>query len=495
MERIKKNSLGMDALILTFAKVTTLLLTFISAMILSRYLSLEEYGTYSQILIVINLMTALLMLGLPNSINFFLSKAESVEQKRKFLSTYYSFSTILSLLVGLVLISAVPLITEYFNNEIIRSFIYFLAVYPWTKIIMSSIENVLVVYKRVSLLTYYRIINSISLLLIIIITQVLNLSFNMYMLLFIIVQTIFTFVVYILSKNVSGKLRISFDLSLIREILKFSIPLGIASVIGTLNIELDKLMIGNFFDTKQLAIYTNASRELPISIIATSLTAVLLPQLVRLLKSNDNYSVINLWSHASILSYIFMSLLAIGFFVFAEDIITLLYSEKFISGVNVFRVYCLVLLLKFTYFGMILNAKGQTRFILYSSIASMLINIVLNYLFYLYFGFIGPALATFISMLVIIVAQLVVTSRTLQFSFFYILPWKKLFSITLLNIGLGIIFGSIKKITDIDEVIGSITESIILGAFWAAIYFLFTYKTMVNSWKNLKGDESYVKST
>ena len=141
-------TLGGDAVRLTLSKVVTLCITMATTMLLSRFRTFHEYGTYSELLLVINLVSSLLMLGLPNSINFFLARAETQEERKKFLSLYYVLSTVISIVIGLVLVLAVPLIELYFKNDTIRCFYYFLALYPWTSIVSSSIENVLVVYKK-----------------------------------------------------------------------------------------------------------------------------------------------------------------------------------------------------------------------------------------------------------------------------------------------------------------------------------------------------------
>ena len=141
-------TLGGDAVRLTISKVLTLTITMATTMLLARFRSFQEYGTYSQLLLVINLVSSLLMLGLPNSINYFLARADKQEERRKFLSLYYVLSTTISFIIGLVLVLAIPLIELYFKNYTIRCFYYFLALYPWSSIVSSSIENVLVVYKK-----------------------------------------------------------------------------------------------------------------------------------------------------------------------------------------------------------------------------------------------------------------------------------------------------------------------------------------------------------
>ena len=73
----KEGSLATDAFLLTASKIIGNLLTLVSAMLLARIRTLEENGIYSELLLIINLATAIFMLGLPNSINFFLAKAET----------------------------------------------------------------------------------------------------------------------------------------------------------------------------------------------------------------------------------------------------------------------------------------------------------------------------------------------------------------------------------------------------------------------------------
>ena len=109
-KQTEEGNLGGDAIKVTISKTISLCILTVTGMLLSRFRSLEEYGNYSALLLVINLFTTLFMLGLPSSINYFLARAESQDEKRHFLSVYYTFSTILSLLVGIILVLNIPLV-------------------------------------------------------------------------------------------------------------------------------------------------------------------------------------------------------------------------------------------------------------------------------------------------------------------------------------------------------------------------------------------------
>ncbi|MGM0877156.1 MAG: oligosaccharide flippase family protein [Bacillota bacterium] len=487
---VGKSSVGEDALKLTASKLITTAISFVTVMLLARLLSLEEYGTYAQLLLVTNVMTSIFMLGLPFSINYFLARAESVEESQIFLSNYYTLSTILSLIVGAILFITAPVIVVYFENEFLKQFVYFLVIFPWAKIIITSIENVLIVYKKASMLMVYRIVNSVALLGIILIVSLFDLNFQIYMILFILVEIIFALSVYLIVQRISRGVKVSLDLSQIKKILVFSLPIGLASVVGIINIELDKLMIGKFLDTEHLAIYTNASRELPITIIAASLTAVLLPQLARLLKHEKNGKAIELWGNATALSYIFICYMVAGIFVFAPDVITLLYSDRYLDGVSVFRIYSITLLLKVTYFGMVLNAKGKTKFILYSSIFSLCLNVTLNFILFYLLGFEGPAYSTLLSQLIINLIQLIYTTKVVEIPLPKIFPWRSLGFNTVVNVVFAFSFSELKIALPFDIYLGSsLLESILLGLLWGTIY-LFIYKKVIkNRWKVLNKGE------
>lgn len=477
----------------------------IMAMLLARFRTKVEMGTYNSILMVINLFTSLLMLGLPKSLNFFLARAESDEEKRKFLSVYYTFNTILSIIVGAALCASVHLIEMYFENDTIRYFLYFLAVFPWTRIVMSSIENLLIVYRKTKWLILFRVSNSVLLVLAIIVVRALGMSFTEYMAVYLAIEALYALAVYFMANRVSGGIYPSLDLKLLKTILSFSVPLGLSAVVGTLNIELDKLLIGALMSPEDLAIYSNAARELPVTMISSAFTAVLLPQFTRLLKNGRKEEAIGLWGVSNRLTFIVISIIAFGCFTFAPEVMTILYSKEYADGAWVFRVYSLILLLRTTYYGIILNSKGKSKFIFWCSIISLGLNAVMNVIFYFIFSsfgqaFVSPAVATFFSTLIMALFQLIATSREVKIPFSKILPWARLGFITLINVAFSLFFYAAAYLLPIDRFFNGIEflklsgsgecfEALILGAVWAVAYFALMLKPIKKLWRQLKTPE------
>ena len=169
---INKSNIGADAVSLTASKVIIALIGMITSILLARFRTLEEYGTYSQIIMVIDLVSTVLLLGLPNSINYFLAKADSDEQRRTFLSVYVTVSTIITMIIGGSLILSLPLIIDYFNNPLITSFAYVFAVYPWASLMLNSLSNTCIVYGKAKKLVIFNIAFSLCSLIVLILVKI-----------------------------------------------------------------------------------------------------------------------------------------------------------------------------------------------------------------------------------------------------------------------------------------------------------------------------------
>ena len=488
----RKSSVGGDAIYLTVSRIAVSLIGLVTSMLLARFRTLEEYGTYSQIIMVTDLVTTILMLGLPNSINYFLAKAETTEEKQRFMSIYVTLSTILTMIIAVCLLGATPLIIRYFDNPAIMMFAYVFAIYPWSSLMINSLGNTCVVYGMANRLILFNIAQAVSSLFILLIAKAVGMSFQLYMILYMGVTLVFALIALGWINKLVGTIHLLLSFKIIREIFAFSIPMGLASVVGTLNAELDKLVIGRFFTTEEYAIFANAAKELPVTMLATSLTAVLLPRMVLFLKKERQEEAVAIWKHAANISFCFMFLIAGGFFVFAPDIMSIFYSQKYVTpgGVMVFRIYAVVLIFRSIYWGIVLNATGKTKFIFASSVLTLVFNIVFNVVFCIKLGFIGPAIATLIVTCVMNFTQLAFTASIIRIPVARLLPWKNLMVMTLETIVLGTCFWVIRyslldKLAPTEQVV----YAFVLGGIWAVIYGIINIKFIIGQWKQLNSYE------
>ncbi len=477
--------LGKEALHLTIAKVITICITLATNMLLARFRTLEEYGTYSQITMVISLGSSFFMFGLPNCINYFLALAETSDERKKFLSFYYTLTTILGIIVGTVLLLLVPIIEAYFDNDLISKFAYFIAIYPWASITIAGISNVMVVYGKTVRLLVINIVTAVVAFFSVLVIQIIGLNFSEYMVLFLCGNVAISIWIYYQVFKLENGIYFFLNKELFKKVFVYSIPLGLATLLGTLSLEVDKLMIGGLMNTEALAVYSNAGRELPLTFVATSLTAVLLPRMARCLKKGENKKSVEMWGDTIVLSYIIISFFVMICLVFAPQIITVLYSEKYILGTQVFRIYSLTLLLRTTYFGMILNSIGKTKYILISSFIALGINAALNIVFFKLIGFEGPAIATALSLVISATIQILLTSKAINIKIVNMFPWTTLGLITLLNIIIGFVLYIIIRLCGLGITNNDIIICIIICVVIFLGYIFLLKKRIKTTWKRI----------
>ena len=405
-------------------------------------------------------------------------------ERKNFIQTFFSINTIMSVVAGIAIVVSLPLLVLYFDNEGLYQFTYFAALMPWAKITIQERSNLFVAAHKTKTLIWYTLVNSIALLGIIILTKICNQTFRVYMVLYVLVELFFAATVYIEAKKLTGSLSFKIDKVLLKRILVYSVPIGVSDMVSTISREVDKLMIGGFLDTESLAIYTNAAREIALTVISTSFIAVLMPKLSRLIKENKKEEAVTIWKSTTSFTYIFMCFGVSALIVFAPQVMSILYSEKYLPGTSVFRIYSLILLWRTAYFGTMLSLHGQTKKILYCSVTSMLLNVVLNYTLYMTIGFNGPAWSTFISIGVVNLLQLKLSSIVLKMKVSDIFPWGELFKTSVINVILGGLIYVVTRILNIGTDGKSCAISIAIGIVWMAVYFgIIMRKKIIKQWK------------
>lgn len=476
---------GKNTITLTVSKVLSLVMSIGITVILSRYRTLEEYGTYAQLILIVNLSVSILSFGINNSINYFLGKFEHKNDRDIFISTYFILNTLFGVIIGIFLIVFSPKFGIYFNNSSIKDYGLILFVLPWTILTNSCLSYFLVFSNRSKYVLAVETTYNFLVLLTALISSIIEIDFKTYLYFFTFINSVQSIFVYLLVFKIYKLENIIIKINIAKEILKFSIPLGISTILGTLNLQIDQIMISSFYKLSEFAIYANAARELPIAVLSSSVVLVVFPIVSKLVNRKYTKEAVFVWKESIIFSSIIMFFLISVLFVFAPEIINILYSEKFLTGVSVFRVYSLVLIFRITYFGMILNTLNKTSYVLRTSFLALILNIILNFVFYKLFGFIGPAIATFFVTGIVATMQIWYTSKLVNISFSEIFPWLEILKLGIINIFLACFISISKYILSKIFLNNDFFLSIILGIFWLTIYYLLINKKTKEKWDYL----------
>ena len=392
------NGPSVDSFLLLFVRVITLFLGIITTRVLSQELSVADYGTYSEITLLITTLSSLTIFGMTDACNYFYCQQQDTEDRNEYISTIFSLQYIISAVSGILILSCTVPLTRYFNNEDIKKLVVFAALQPllqnlinMLQVLFISIGKAKAIAVRNFLVSAFRLgafsaicycFNN-NLQLIFLSTLILDLA-----------QAVYFGV--ILHKNGCRILLKKTNFGLLRRILSYCAPMAMFVITNSLCRDLDKYVVAAFTDTETLAIFSNAAKMLPFDMVAISFVTVLIPYITRYVAAEQFENARRLHRNFLELAYVSTIILAGAALAAAPQLREFLYTEKYKGGLPVFVLYLLVDILRFTNITLVLSACGKTKELFYIAIGTLSANLILNILLFHLLGIVGPALATVI---------------------------------------------------------------------------------------------------
>jgi O-antigen/teichoic acid export membrane protein len=231
------------------------------------------------------------------------------------------------------------------------------------------------------------------------------------------------------------KLRLIFDFDMLKEMLKFSIPLVISGLsIYALNY-IGRLMIANLVSISNLGIYALAIK---ISNIVILVIVGFQSSLSPLIMSNYKLKSTSI-KIEKIFNYFFI-LISIGsilIILFSKFLISLLATSDYLEA-STFLIYLVpsVVLSQMYIFAPGISISKKTNYFILVNIFGILINVPLNYVLLRYFGVVGIAISSLITNLIIFIILMTLSQK------YYYIPykWSKIITLSLVLISITIIF-------------------------------------------------------
>lgn len=434
-----------DSIILTVIQFVTSAVGLIVTKLMSVRLSLTDYGTYSQAMLIVATATSLLGLGLVNAVNFYYNSKSIEEDKEKYIGTLFGLQYIVSGIGGIVIILIqIPLI-NYFNNEQLRGIIYLIAFMPLFENLMPMLQVLFISCGKAKVIAIRNFVVSTLRLVIVVVTCFITNNI-LTILVFLLIMDIAQ-VLYFMLSFARMKFRISilkFSVEYVPEVLRFCIPMAVYIASSSIARDIDKYIVSFFSDTETFAIYSNASKALPFDLVTASFITVLIPIITRQIGSGQKSLALATFKEYLRIGYIVTWIVAFGAIVNAKELMQLLYDKKFLPGLTVFIMYIIVVMIKFANTSLILVACGKTKTLMYCSIISMMVNAALSLVLYNYLRIMGPAIATMLVSLATTIALLIIGARELDSNFFQLFDWKELLVVFLEMLAVGAVSFVIK---------------------------------------------------
>lgn len=406
------------------------------SILFSRLLSKEDYGTYIQVNMLVQLFGVVLAFGLPSSFYYFLPKKIN---RHNLLKRTVFLQVLVGFVAALVLIAGQDLLGSFFNNQGLVIYVKFSAICIFCSLFIDFIMPVLLYRQASIVLAKINIFRS---------------SIMFVSTLFCLIEApgidsiIFVFTGnYVLGLTISvfvlvGDIKLySTDVGLdnvkLMQQLKYSLPLSLSVVFWLLGRELDKYIVSHYLSQAALAVYARGAMELPlVHIVANTVAQVNLTRWVELWDRGKRVELLSKWHVSIARAAVIMFPIFILFEIIGYDFIVFLYSENYAQSATIFLIYLFLVPLQITSYTSYVQATGNNRYIVYGYVGQILFNICVSIYVIKKIGPVGPAIVTVLGMYGWTLYMVVVISRIFNLKFVDIFPWwtlLKIMSISLLT--------------------------------------------------------------
>ncbi|HFU4497075.1 TPA: lipopolysaccharide biosynthesis protein [Streptococcus suis] len=430
--KLIKGGAAIDSLMLTFVRVITALISIIIYKLLAVNFSLDEYGLYSQVTLVATTMTSITIMGMSDALNYFFNKDLGGETGKQYVRTIIALQCIIGFVGAIGILVFNNQIAGYFKNQEVRGLLIYIAFIPLLTNLLNMFQVMFVSYRKSKIIAARNLTYSILKVLVVAVASYWLKSIKCVLIGSLVIDLLMVgYMVCYCNRNFFKVDIFKANLNLAKEIFFYSLPMAAFIITNSLSRNMDKLVIGWYGDSTELALYTIGAKELPFDMLTASFITVLIPYITRFIANKEYDKAVSVFSKYIQISYVITWLIAGGALVTSKELMLLLYDRKYISALMVFCLYILVDMFRFANTSLVFSAQGRTRELVVYSGSALTLNVILNIVFYKWFGFVGPAVATVLITLVLSIVMLTRSGFLLNSNLLALLNIKQLIVIFL----------------------------------------------------------------
>ncbi|MDW8303389.1 MAG: oligosaccharide flippase family protein [Acidobacteriota bacterium] len=330
-------SLKIQSIWLFLAKFVSFLLAFALPLLVVRYLSREEIGTYRQVFLVVANASSILPFGFPMTALYFLPREP--ESKNQLIQNILLFNFLVGgcFFLSFFLFSDLP--AKALANDQIKDLATLIGLTVWLWTFSTLLETFAIANQETRIATLFIVFSQLTKTSLMILAVILFSSIES-LLYAAIIQgflQILALIIY-LKRNLSfswEKPRFSF----IRRHLEYAIPLGFTGLIWILQNDLHNYFVSYRFGAEDFAIYAYGCFQIPlIMILRESVASVLIPKMSKLQAVDDKEEMIRVTVRSMQKLSLFYFPTYVFLFTTSDIFIKTLFTEKFDASIPIFLV-------------------------------------------------------------------------------------------------------------------------------------------------------------
>lgn len=406
-KRIYKNTLYLG-----IAEIVSRVLQFVVMLYAARLLSQEHFGKFSFAL-SLSLLALVLADGGINSL-LVREIARNRNQANKYFANAFSVKILLSLVAFLV----ITIILNIMNYPQDTMYIVYIV---WLFTILSTFTELFYSIFRAFESMFYDAFLKITRMIILTVASlyVLFKGYGVFVFsyMFMFVEFIVVLIALLIALNKFIKFEIELDYLFIKSLLRKAAPFGLAFVFGSIYFFIGSVMLSKIKGDIEVAIYSVAYNiALAILFIPTVYTNAIYPVLSRYY--HQSRKELNILYEKSLkYLYIIGLPISVGTHLLAGRIINFFYGKDYSASAIALQIIAWYLFIKFLNFllGIVLSSIDRQDKRMLGQGTTAVFNVLLNLLLIPKMGFIGAALATFITEVFLFVIYYWYVSKSLYF--------------------------------------------------------------------------------
>lgn len=377
------------------ANLSTMLLGLLGTMVAARHLPAEAFGAFVLLQVVASLLTQVSSAGLELSIAKFITSTEDEGHKRQLINTAICFRLLTVFIVSLVVLIARSTLPTVFGSSLLPNLALFVPLLFFLESSSNLLKSVLqgfFLFKRIGISDFIAsLFNSLLIAVFVlfldrgvmglIYARVISLSLSCAFLYF----------------STPIKKQLEFHFNMLKGVLAFGFPLQINDILTFIYHRIDTLIIGALLGSADIAYYEIA-RRIPDSFarLYQAFRSVFFPFMSRLFALGEQKKAARMLNHSTRLISFISSLGALIALAFGHDVITALFSERYLPSVPAFVLLMIRLNIGLVsdVLGTSLVAVGDPNKAAVTNVVHMALSLMGNLIFIPIFGVVGAALAS-----------------------------------------------------------------------------------------------------
>jgi O-antigen/teichoic acid export membrane protein len=448
-------SLTKRTIILIICRTLNYGVQLLSPIFLVRILDVYAYGQYREFILYAMMSATIVAFSTPTNLIYFMPKRPEKEREA------VSNSALFLLVTSVVGVLAIFLGREFIRARTSYDFIAPLMLYVFLFVNLDFFESYCLGKKRTLAVLYYSTARTVARIIAVIVAAYISHDIMFILKVMIVVEAAkCAFLAVFFRRHFTRHI----DVALVKEQLRFVVPLGSSTVISYCNTNLAKFVISVTMGVERLALYAIGSYQVPVvGIIRSSVIDTLFPEMT----VAGERGRLRLWQRANVVFCFMIFPVFVVFMYYARTFVETLFTAQYVAAVPLFRIYLFMMLLQCFEMGTPLRTANQNRAFIFGSLLSLAVDIGFILAFFRILGFIAPALAVVLGEMAIMFYLGWWVMRIYSVGIGGLLMWKKLlFVITACIAASPVLFAG--ELVPLNDII----RAVVFSCFYFGAYLL-----------------------